>query len=157
MDESNVPFHILMKQAADMKTEQLKSDRVKFDSFPAWFQNTLFAQDVSQIKLYLHVIKLKPSVLKAYFNDRRCAVPLLFSVLWYLLTQQDAIKARNSESFEDRISFASKCKVQGNIFFGRGYYVDAVGEYERTLGMFSWIEAMDKDWMKKVKVWLFFA
>ena len=43
-----------------------------------------------------------------------------------------------------------KSKTAGNYLFARGALLDALNEYERALGVFQWITAQDKDWMKKV-------
>ena len=39
-------FHVLLKQAADMKTEYMKPDREKIGSYPPWLQNSLFVSNV---------------------------------------------------------------------------------------------------------------
>jgi hypothetical protein len=43
---ADVPFEVMLQQAADMKTEYLKADKKKFDSYPSWLQSTIFANKV---------------------------------------------------------------------------------------------------------------
>ena len=43
---ADVPFSVLMKQAAALKTSQLAVDRTKFDSWDCWYQHSLFAKEV---------------------------------------------------------------------------------------------------------------
>lgn len=43
MDDA--PFDVIMQQAAKLKTEQLAVNRRKYDSFPMWYQHSLFSVD----------------------------------------------------------------------------------------------------------------
>ena len=39
------PFEIVLQQAAKLKTDQLSIYRRKYDSFPLWYQHSLFSID----------------------------------------------------------------------------------------------------------------
>ena len=43
MDDA--PFDVIMQQAAKLKTEQLAVNRRKYDSYPMWYQHSLFSID----------------------------------------------------------------------------------------------------------------
>ena len=43
MDDT--PFDVVMQQAAKLKTEQLAVYRRKYDTFPLWYQHSLFSVD----------------------------------------------------------------------------------------------------------------
>jgi hypothetical protein len=45
-NDDNVPFDVLMKQAADLKTAQLAENRRRYDAWDSWYRNSLFARDV---------------------------------------------------------------------------------------------------------------
>ena len=50
MDSINgTPFSVLMDQAVRLKTAQLASSRAKFDSFPSFYQQSLFASPAVQV------------------------------------------------------------------------------------------------------------
>ena len=45
---TDVPFDVLMKQAAALKTAQLATDRTKYDSWDSWYQHSLFSKEVKK-------------------------------------------------------------------------------------------------------------
>ena len=42
----DVPFNVMMQQAAALKTSQMAVDRKKFDSWDEWYRHSLFARQV---------------------------------------------------------------------------------------------------------------
>lgn len=45
-----LPLNVLLQQAADLKTEQLKSARRRYDQYDIWLQNSLFAEMVEMAR-----------------------------------------------------------------------------------------------------------
>lgn len=54
---ADVPFNVLMKQAAALKTSQLAVDRTKFDSWDSWYQHSLFAKEVHIYSIIVYFLK----------------------------------------------------------------------------------------------------
>lgn len=104
--DGDTPFSILMQQAAALRTSRQAPLRKKYDSWPRWYQSSLFSKD-------------------------------------------DVICVR-SLKFEQKLTFASDCKVQGNNFYLNDDIYEAMNAYERALAVFSWAEPTDPDWKKKV-------
>jgi hypothetical protein len=60
MNDDDLPFEIIMKQAMDLKTSQLAENRRKYDSENIWFRHSLFAKEVTSFLSFYCVSILFP-------------------------------------------------------------------------------------------------
>ena len=44
-DSSDVPFNVMMQRAAAMRSKQGEIFRRRYDSWPPWYQHSMFAKD----------------------------------------------------------------------------------------------------------------
>jgi hypothetical protein len=56
------------------------------------------------------------------------------------------VNRRAVTSFAPRVQYALKLKEEGTNMFKLELYTDAISEYERSIGMFQWIQPIDEDW-----------
>lgn len=88
-------FEVLLQQASALKSQQLKSQRPRYESSPVHLKNTLFHDHASK-----------------HSDLTQCL--------------------RQAETFKSR----------GNELFTKGAYVEAIDQYERALGEFSYIKPL---------------
>ena len=120
--DSDVPFQVLMQRAASMKSKQGEVFRRKYDSWPAWYQHSMFAKD--------DIIEART------FSFTGSMIHILNDV-FVIITE--------------RMDFAMSCKTKGNNSLKENDIYDAMHEYERALSLFRWIENTKDDWKKKVR------
>lgn len=138
----DTPFHILMQQAAALKTDQMSVNRRKYDAKPPWYQSSLYAKD----DIY--------AARKLPFVDRLAfAVECKEKGNTLFKETNDAVKEREAavhgNSGQERSSvyeWEEDDTINAEI---RNNYSAALNEYERALSVFDYAEPLNDDWKKR--------
>lgn len=68
-NEGMKEFNHILQQAAALKTEQLAVDRRKFDSYPEWYQHSMFASAIDRDIRDTAAFEIRMQTAQAYKNN----------------------------------------------------------------------------------------
>ncbi len=117
------PFSVLLSQAVKLKSAQDATLKCKFESFPTFYQNSIYPRD---------------DVKRARGDDSSGGGG----------TRNNNIVL----SFEQRMENAMSFKQCGNVNYQHGKYSDAMVNYEKAMAVFRYLVNTNPNWKNEVRV-----
>lgn len=133
IDIDGTPFTVLMDRAMKLKTLQSKHERVKFDSYPSFYANTLFPNNNNDDAV---IVDAARQLIR--FDERLVIATRLKD------EGNSAFHdgARQLIRFDERIVIATRLKDKGNSAF----HDDARTKYEMAVSIFRYLVNTNAEW-----------